>query len=85
MKNKIAILIIFISLLCVGCSDYDVSTHSRVSLTTYDSMWSNYKYVVDNNTDVVYLMYLDSDKCGLTVMLNADGTPVTGKQLELTK
>ena len=85
MKNKLAILIISISLLCVGCSDYDVSTHSRVSVTTYDSMWSNYQYVVDNNTDVVYLMYLDSDKCGLTVMLNADGTPVTGKQLELTK
>nr|WP_297765594.1 DUF6440 family protein [uncultured Butyrivibrio sp.] len=44
--------------------------------------FKDYHYLVDENTGVVYLEY-DSGlyKYGITVMLNADGTPVTAEQL----
>lgn len=45
---------------------------------------SYYCYVVDKNTGVVYLKYNGytySAVGGITVMLNADGTPVTAQQL----
>lgn len=43
-----------------------------------------YSYLVDRNTGVVYLVYQDYNRYGITVMLNADGTPVTAKQLEIS-
>ncbi len=40
-------------------------------------------YLIDEQTGVVYLEFRSGDLYGITVMLNADGTPVTAKQLEL--
>jgi hypothetical protein len=41
----------------------------------------HYAYIVDKNTGVVYLGYAGVYRHDLTVMLNADGTPVTAEQL----
>jgi hypothetical protein len=41
----------------------------------------HYAYIVDKNTGVVYLGYDGVYRHDLTVMLNADGTPVTAEQL----
>jgi hypothetical protein len=40
-----------------------------------------YYYSIDRNTGVVYLNYVASYIHSITVMLNADGTPVTAEQL----
>ena len=42
---------------------------------------TGYSYIVDKNTDVVYLCYSGSNRLGITAALNADGTPITAKQL----
>ena len=85
MKKKLAILLLSVSILSVSCKSVDTKLQVKPNISTYNSAFSNYKYVVDEHTDVVYLMYLDSDKCGLTVMLNKDGTPVSRNQLNLNK
>lgn len=40
-----------------------------------------YFYLVDKNTGVVYLGYEGNRRRALTVMLNADGKPITAEQL----
>lgn len=40
-----------------------------------------YYYSIDRNTGVVYLNYDSYYRHAITVMLNADGTPVTVEQL----
>ena len=40
-----------------------------------------YYYSIDRNTGVVYLIYDTFNGNTITVMLNADGTPVTAEQL----
>ena len=42
-----------------------------------------YSYLVDKNTGVVYLKYYGHRSTAITVMLNADGTPVTADQIGL--
>ena len=44
---------------------------------------NKFYYLVDNRTDVVYLMYKSYNQCGISVMLNSDGTPITRAQLGL--
>lgn len=39
-----------------------------------------YYYSIDRNTGVVYLNYVSNYIHSITVMLNADGTPVTAEQ-----
>ena len=40
-----------------------------------------YYYSIDRNTGVVYLSYVGNYIHSITVMLNADGTPLTAEQL----
>ena len=42
---------------------------------------SHYYYSIDRSTGVVYLSYDFYSRHAITVMLNADGTPVTAEQL----
>lgn len=42
---------------------------------------NGYFYLVDKNTGVVYLGYDAVYRRAITVMLNADGTPITADQL----
>ena len=51
-------------------------------LTAYGN--GNYFYLVDNRTGVVYLEYSFGRQCGISVMLNPDGSPVTRDQLGLS-
>ena len=46
-----------------------------------DIGYGHYSYIVDKNTGVVYLEYDGCRRHALTVMLNADGTPVTAEQI----
>lgn len=41
---------------------------------------NGYFYLVDKNTGVVYLCYEGYRRRAITVMLNADGTPITADQ-----
>lgn len=45
------------------------------------SKYNGYCYLVDNNTGVVYLEFDAGYRHAVTVMLNADGTPITAEQL----
>ena len=45
---------------------------------------SNYYYLVDTSTGIVYLAYNGYQRFGMTAYLNADGTPVTADQLGIT-
>lgn len=92
MKKKL-ILAIFATtlLLASGCDDgangklENSSIIGSPDITQYakDGLVCKYYYVVDNNTNVVYLQFFGSHKAGITVMLNADGTPITADQLGL--
>ena len=42
----------------------------------------DYFYVIDNNTGVVYLQFSGFRRAGITVALNADGTPITIDQIK---
>lgn len=47
-----------------------------------DTTEYTYFYAVDERTGVVYLLGQDYYRLGITVALNADGSPVTKDQLE---
>jgi len=84
MKKIICVLAM--ALLCLFCAcchgsnaqdDYsDYITPSIIRLGNY-----GYYYAVDKRTGVVYLEYEGFYRHAITVMLNADGTPVTAEQL----
>ncbi|MBR2994921.1 hypothetical protein IKF32_03340 [Candidatus Saccharibacteria bacterium] len=52
-------------------------------LVKYENSGSSFSFLVDKGTGVVYLYYNGYRQAGITVMLNADGTPVTAEQLGL--
>ena len=92
MKKKLVLAIFATTLLFAsGCDDGDYGKLENSSIigspdiTQYaeDGMLCSYSYVVDNNTNVVYLQFFTGYKAGITVMLNADGTPITADQLGL--
>lgn len=90
MKNKILLIILTIILIgccLVGC-DVDVERAKQKEscgvtpkITEYGDDY--YFYIVDENTQVVYLGCYYGYWYGITVMLNADGTPITADQLNL--
>ena len=53
-----------------------------VSCLAKDTGLYNYFYVIDNNTGVVYLQFSGYRRAGITVALNADGTPMTVDQIK---
>lgn len=52
-----------------------------ISILAKDLDSYDYFYVLDNNTGVVYLQFTGFRRAGITVALNADGTPVTVDQI----
>ena len=50
------------------------------NVTEYGNI--GYFYIVDNNTGVVYLCYGDGYRCGITVMLDENGDPITVDDLK---
>lgn len=53
-----------------------------VSILAKDEGAYKYYYVLDNNTGVVYLQFSYYNLAGITVALNADGTPLTIDQIK---
>lgn len=89
MNKVIITLVICVCIALCGCGS---NTSSRASAKR-DSVnvspnvlvgvieGGSYYYLVDRNTGVVYLCYNATYQHSITVMLNADGTPVTAEQL----
>ena len=84
MKKIIAVIAIVAALLS-GCaassSDYKAEGTMPYPNVMKCGAGSGYYYVVDKNTSVVYLAYNGYNRYAITVMLNADGTPVTAEQI----
>lgn len=75
MKRKLITAIITVALLIAGCSDTaNVSARQENTMVLVES-GQEYLIYADNDTGVMYLYITISTGGGLTVMLNADGTP----------
>lgn len=83
MTKKIVILLCALSLLIfLGCGvNANAGTKYRPNIVEIDVPMMGYYYAIDVKTGVVYLSYGSYYKHSMTVMLNADGTPVTAEQL----
>ena len=91
MKKKKIITIAFIVMVLLvsalsGCSKNANSkaTSSDVTPNIVECKWSsdNYYYIVDKNTDVVYICFTDNAyRFGMEVMVNRNGVPVTASEL----
>ena len=84
MKRIISVALIS-ALLMTGCGKGAASGKSYIQDIEPNiveiSNGYGYFYVVDANTGVVYLKYESGYHGAITVMLNADGTPITAEQL----
>ena len=75
MRKKLITAIITVALLIAGCSDTaNVSAGQKNTMVLVES-GQEYLIYADNDTGVMYLYITISTGGGLTVMLNADGTP----------
>lgn len=90
--KKYGIVLALCAVLLTGCSKNtseatnNYSNHVVPNIVelgkSTDNTGGYYYYSIDRNTGVVYLNYVSN--CihySITVMLNADGTPVTAEQL----
>lgn len=92
MKKAISLVgLIAILFLLAGCDEgkaipgngySDRYSKPDMKLLAKDVESYDYFYVVDNATGVVYLQFYGYSRAGITVALNADGTPITVEQLE---
>lgn len=90
MKKLLACLIccVFLIVGCEGCRYnlakwYPDSGYAEPNIIEYKS-WSDsgYYYVVDKNTNTVYIIYDGGRQFGLTDAVWPDGKPVTVDELE---
>lgn len=72
MKKKLLIAILTVTLLIAGCESVNVSTEQNEKLIMVER-GSGYGICADKDTGVMYLFIKNAG--GITVMLNADGTP----------
>ena len=81
---KKALVVLLLAGLLAGCGNYGerVDSEIRPDITRYRG-GEGFFYLVDNNTGVVYLAFDSLYQAALSVMLNADGSPVTKEQLGL--
>ena len=87
--KKILFVLLAMLLLLTGCSTEGVATPKTYVqniapslLRTGDLLTNNgYCYLVDENTGVVYLEFDSGHRHAVTLMVNADGTPITAEQL----
>ena len=85
-KHENFLLLVTMAYVLTSCASSNVDANgdliSRPKILTTENN-SYYTYIVDKNTGVVYLEYDAKYRHALTVMLNADGTPVTAEQLRI--
>ncbi len=87
--KKILFALLAMSLLLTGCSKEGVAAPKTSvqditpSLLRAGDLFTNsgYCYLVDENTGVVYLEFNAGYRHAITLMVNADGTPITAEQL----
>ena len=73
MKTLRIFVLLLIAILCIsGCSSTDTG-NLVVDI-------SNTKIFVDSETNVMYTWYKSGYGAGMSIMLNADGSPKTYKQ-----
>lgn len=89
----LVVLIVSILFLFVGCTTQE-KTEAEIKqeqIETELEEWCELEFVEDygyysiyahKKTGVCYMQYFGSYKCALTVMLNADGSPVTIEQIQ---
>ena len=92
MRKMIAIICLTAMLfMLTGCKEgQSISTQGYsseyispyISILAKDASSYTYFYVLDNNTGVVYLQFSAYGRAGMTVALNADGTPLTIDQIK---
>ncbi len=75
MKRKILAAILTATLLIAGCSDMANASAGQDNTMVLVGSGQNYFIYADSDTGVMYLYITISTGGGLTVMLNADGTP----------
>lgn len=88
---KRIVIALFALMLLVGCggnsagANRDFSSGIKPNILECGSSGADgggsYYYIVDMNTGVVYLSYDGYRRHAISVMLNADGSPVTAEQL----
>jgi len=93
MKKAILLVgLIAILFLLAGCDGgkaipengySDIYSKPDMKFLAKDVEHYDYFYVVDNATGVVYLQFSGYRRAGITVALNADGTPITVEQIEM--
>ena len=71
MKKIISLILVIAIILLVGCAEI---TEADTKVNYIQDDW-DYTIVVDKETGVNYIKYWDTRAGGLTVRLNADGTP----------
>ena len=91
MKKRLLALAVTAMVLMAGCSSKYIDNTTNTANATLDfPRFSShhpddsimFSYLIDKRTGVVYLVYYAGQyKIGMTVMLNADGSPVTYDQI----
>lgn len=71
--KKLIVCAALIGMLLCGCSGADSFMNDRFITVQKDG---NYSILVDTETNVLYLRFLGGYHYGITVLLNADGTPM---------
>ena len=85
MKFSALIKIVLSALLLTGCSNPHTAHNEKGPsiMTVYSSDNEYFYYAIDENTEVVYLMFTAPYKGGITVAYNADGTIMKKSDLHL--
>jgi len=85
MKFSTLTKIVLSALLLTGCSNPHSSYNKQgpTNMTVYSSDNEYFYYAIDENTEVVYLMFSAPYRGGLTVAYNADGTIMKKSDLHL--
>ena len=88
MKKRLLALAVTAMVLMAGCSGnhIDNTANATLDFPRFSSHHPDdsimFSYLIDERTGVVYLVYYAGQyKIGMTVMLNADGSPVTYDQI----
>lgn len=83
--KKMVIAIALVSVLLCGCSNFCKEPKERIDdrfVTVQRQIESRFKIIVDTETNVMYLMDGLGHQGGITVLLNADGTPMLWDEKE---
>lgn len=76
MKKIISLILVIAIMLLVACTETTEADTQTDYIQDYEG---KYQILVDEKTGVNYIVYNGYNKGGITVRLNADGTPFTSE------